>query len=200
MLGSVHKIPTSLIRELAEQANEQSETAINQAVANIRDAIKLWAPEVPVAKNPAKRLAQECLGSSLVVYAGPELGHAAYLWRRAFNRIAKMPAWQVNYPTDAEDDAVGWSGQAGVRPYTIIQLRTEQESSKVRDLFSSTNRLLSGKRPHAHTIEAHGATRFEQLLWTTVLGQSVATYIAIASGLDPADMTMSKKLKNRKVV
>lgn len=194
ILGKTLKIPASLVRELAEQAGESNQETAQKAVETIRAKVATWSPEIPVAKNRAKQLALECMGRTVVVYAGPEMGHSAYLWRRAMNRIAKVPAWQVNYPTDAQDDLLAWSVDNGVKPHTVVQLRSSFESKKVADTFSVANRLLSGKRPHAHKVEALGQSKLEQLLWASVLGQCVAIYLAIASGHDPSDLTITKRL------
>ncbi|MDQ5963504.1 MAG: glucose/mannose-6-phosphate isomerase [Patescibacteria group bacterium] len=197
-LGQILKVPKTLVLELVTHLGEEDINQAEELAADVRKLASAWSPEVPSAKNLAKRLAKECIGGSLVVYAGPELGHAAYIWRRSFNRIAKVPAWQINYPHDAEDDMLAWSGERGVRPYTIVHLRSGHESKEVQSLFERTNRLLSGKRPHVHRVDVPSDTRVEQLIWASVLGQCVAAYMAVASGLDPSDRGIIEKFMRAK--
>lgn len=196
LIDGACKVPQPLVDEVCGRLGVDAGTMLG-AVENVRAAAQQWLTTNPTAHNVAKQLALEAVGKTVVVYAGPELGHAAYMWKLAFNRFARLPAWQVNYPTDVLDDLQAWSGHSAPRPYVVYQLRSSHESPVVANRFEVVNKALSGKRPHPHAIWAEGETVFEQLLWARVFGNVVAAYCAVASGVDPSDTTTLSKVQTK---
>ena len=70
---------------------------LKQAADFLQAAVKPWVATVPTTKNRAKQIAQEVIGKSAVIYAGPKLGPAAYKWKISFNENAKHVAWTGQY-------------------------------------------------------------------------------------------------------
>ncbi len=60
---------------LLQQASlvEHAKTELVQAADLLRDSVQAWLPTVPAKSNLAKQIALECIGKSVVVYAGPKL-------------------------------------------------------------------------------------------------------------------------------
>jgi glucose/mannose-6-phosphate isomerase len=167
---------------------EQAATFLSKQTAN-------WRPDVATANNPAKQLAQELIGKSIVVYGGPKLFPAAYKWKISFNENAKHVAWFGEYPEFNHNEFLGWSKQPTDKPYAVIDLRSSLEHPRVQKRFEVTARLLSGMRPEAHVVEAEGQTMLEQLLWTIAFGDFVSLYLAILNGLNPAPVDLIEKFK-----
>jgi glucose/mannose-6-phosphate isomerase len=176
-------------------SSEDIEPVLKKAAEHIKEAAKAWAPDVATAKNPAKKLAQELLGKSVVVYAGPKMFPAAYKWKLGFNENAKQVAWVNQYPELNHNEFTGWSKQPVDKPYAVIELRSELEHSRVQKRFEVTERLLSGMRPQPHVVQAEGADVCEQLAWLMVLGDFVGVYLAILNGLNPMPLELVDKLK-----
>lgn len=168
---------------------------LHSVADQLRAAVQDWVPTVPTAKNPAKQLALEALGKSVVVYAGPKLAPAAYKWKISFNENAKQVAWAGYYPEFNHNEFIGWTKQPVDKPYLVIDLRSTLEHERIQKRFDITERLLSGMRPSPEHVDAQGATIIEQLLWTITFGDFVTLYTGIANGLNPAPVELVEKLK-----
>lgn len=154
-----------------------------------------WRADVPTANNPAKQLARELMGKSLVVYGGPKMWPAAYKWKISCNENAKHIAWAGQYPEFNHNEFLGWSKQPVDKPYVVIDLRSSFEHERVQKRFEVSARLLSGMRPQPHVVEAQGDTVLEQLLWTIAYGDFVTLYLALLNGLNPAPVDLIEKFK-----
>lgn len=168
---------------------------LEKAAAFVQEAVKAWRAEVPARDNPAKQLAQEMMGKSVVVYAGPKLYPAAYKWKISCNENAKHVAWVGQLPEFNHNEFLGWSQQPVDKPYTVVDLRSSLEHPRVQKRFEVSARLLSGKRPEPFVVAAQGDTLFTQLLWTMVYGDFVTLYLGILNGLNPAPVELVEKFK-----
>lgn len=154
-----------------------------------------WTAEIPTAKNPAKQLAQELLGKSVVIYSGPKLYPAAYKWKISINENAKQVAWVNQLPEFNHNEFIGWSKQPIDKPYAVIDLRSSLEHERTQKRFEVSARLLSGMRPEPHAVSAQGSTALEQLLWASAFGDFVSIYLALLNGLNPAPVELVEKFK-----
>ncbi len=158
-------------------------------------ATQAWVATVPTASNPAKQLAQELVGKSVVIYGGPKTYPAAYKWKISINENAKQIAWLNQLPEFNHNEFIGWSQQPVEKPYAVIDLRSNLENPSVQKRFEVTARLLSGMRPDPHVVEAQGQTLLEQLVWTIAYGDFVSLYLALLNGFNPAPVELVEKFK-----
>lgn len=175
--------------------DKNAERDLAVIVPALEKSITSLLPTVPTAKNPAKKLALELMGKSIVIYAGPLLAPAAYKWKISCNENAKNVAWQGTLPEFNHNEFIGWSSHPTHKPYAIIDLRTNLDHPQVQKRFEISERLLSGMRPAPHTVQAEGDTLIEQLLWTVILGDFVTLYLGILNGLNPTPVELVEKLK-----
>jgi glucose/mannose-6-phosphate isomerase len=161
----------------------------------LKSAVSQWLPTVPTASNPAKKLALECIGKSVVIYAGPKLFPAAYKWKISFNENAKQIAWVNQFPEFNHNEFIGWSKQPVNKPYTIIELRSNLEHERIQKRFVTSEKLLSGLWPHPYIVNAEGQSLIEQLLWTIMFGDFVTLYTALLNGLNPAPVDLIESFK-----
>jgi glucose/mannose-6-phosphate isomerase len=161
----------------------------------LQQATAAWIPTVPTATNQAKLLAQEMIGKSVVVYAGPKMAPAAYKWKISFNENAKQVAWTNQFPEFNHNEFLGWTKQPTDKPYAVIDLRSSLEHPRVQKRFEVSARLLSGMRPSPEIVEAQGGDLLEQLLWTIALGDFVSLYTALLNGLNPTPVDLIEKFK-----
>jgi len=161
----------------------------------VTKAIDAWLPEVPTAQNPAKQLAQEIMGKSLVVYGGPKMFPAVYKWKIGANENAKQVAWCDQIPEFNHNEFIGWSSHPIDKPYAVVDLRSSLEHPRVQKRFEVTERLLSGVRPAPHVVTVQGGNILEQLLWALAYGDFVTLYLAFLNGVDPAPVDLVEKFK-----
>lgn len=161
----------------------------------IKNHVASWVATVPTANNPAKQLALELIGKSIVVYAGAKFYPTAYKWKISFNENAKHVAWVNQYPEFNHNEFIGWTKQPTDKPYAIIDIRSSLEHPRTLRRFEVSERLLSGQRPAPHVILPEGETLLQQLLWTTAMGDFVSLYVALLNGLNPTPVDLIEKFK-----
>lgn len=168
---------------------------LKQAAQFVSDATIGWRPDVPTSQNPAKKLAQELIGKSIVIYSGPLLSPAAYKWKISCNENAKQVAWTGEYPEFNHNEFIGWTKQPIDKPYAVIDLRSSFEHPRVLKRFEVSARLLSGMRPEPQVVETQGSTVLEHLLWSVAFGDFTTIYLALLNGLNPAPVDLIEKFK-----
>jgi glucose/mannose-6-phosphate isomerase len=176
-------------------AENEAEKSLHEAAVFLKNQTAQWASDVPTNSNPAKQLALEIAGTSPVIYAGPKMFPAAYKWKISFNENAKNVAWANEIPEFSHNEFLGWTSHPVDKPYSVIDLRSNLEHPRVQKRFTVTERLLSGRRPHPHSIDAVGDTLLEQLLYLVALGDFVSLYTALLNGLDPSPVDLIEKMK-----
>lgn len=154
-----------------------------------------WYAEVPTKDNQAKKLALELMGKSPVVYAGPKLYPAAYKWKINFNENSKNVAWCNQLPEFNHNEFLGWTSHPTEKPYGVIDLRSDLENERIQKRFDISEKLLSGRRPASHIVQAEGDDILSQLLWVISLGDFVSLYLAFLNGLNPTPVDIIEKLK-----
>jgi glucose/mannose-6-phosphate isomerase len=150
-------------------------------------SIAEWLPEIPVSQNPAKQLAMDIAGTSPVIYAGGLLAPAAHKWKISFNENAKNVAWEYAFPEFNHNEFTGWTSHPVEKPYAVIYLQSSFDHQRVKQRFDLSDRLLSGRWPSPHRVEAKGETEIQQLLWTVALGDFVSLYTAFLNGTNPIE-------------
>ena len=161
----------------------------------LKDKTASWKAEIPTASNPAKQLALELVGKSVVVYSGPKLFPAANKWKICMNENAKNIAWTNQFPEFNHNEFIGWSSHPTQKPYAVVEIRSNLEHERVQKRFLVTERLLSGQRPQPEVVVPEGTSVIEQLLWASNYGDYVSLYLALLNGLNPTPVDLVEKLK-----
>lgn len=161
----------------------------------LKDQINPWLAVVPTKDNPAKKLALELIGKSVVVYSGPKLFPAANKFKICLNENAKNVAWVNQYPEFNHNEFIGWSSHPVQKPYAVVEIRSNLENERVKKRFEVTERLLSGQRPYPEVVTPLGDSLIKQLLWTSNFSDYTSLYVAILNGLNPTPVELVEKLK-----
>lgn len=176
-------IPSGSLKELREAGDW------------LKDQLNDWKPEIPATKNPAKRLAQELMGKSVVSYSGPKLFPAANKFKICLNENAKNVAWTNYYPEFNHNEFIGWSSHPEQKPYAVVEIRSNLENERTQKRFVVTERLLSGLRPAPEVVVPKGNSLAQQLLWTSNFCDFVSIYLALLNGLNPTPVDLVEKFK-----
>jgi glucose/mannose-6-phosphate isomerase len=161
----------------------------------LKAELEKLGPDVPTANNRAKQIAQELMGKTVIMYAGPLLFPAANKWKICMNENAKNTAWVNQYPEFNHNEFIGWSSHPVDKPFAVVEIRSKLEHPRVQKRFEVTERLLSGKRPAPIVVEPEGDTLLKQLLWGIAMGDFVSVYLALLNGVNPTPVDLVEKLK-----
>lgn len=154
-----------------------------------------WLPDVPTDKNYAKQLALEGIGKSPIFYGSPLTAPLAYKWKISWNETAKNIAFWNEFPEFNHNEFMGWVSHPVEKPFAVFDLISPLDTPRVVQRFELTDRLLSGKRPHAFTIELKGETLLAQLLWGAILADFTSAYAAVLNNVDPTPVALIERLK-----
>jgi glucose/mannose-6-phosphate isomerase len=185
----------AIIEDTGLLAEKTAASQLAQTANFLRQKVKDWTATVPTDKNPAKQLAMELAGKSVAVYGGPLMAPAAYKWKISCNENAKNVAWWNELPEFDHNELTGWSSHPVDKPYAVVEIRSNLEHPRVQKRFETAERLLSGRRPAPHVVQAQGETLLEQLLWTVNFGDFVTIYLALLNGVNPAPVDLVEKFK-----
>ncbi len=154
-----------------------------------------WATDVPTSENFAKQLAEQAVGKTSIFYGGALTAPLAYKWKISFNESAKNTAFWNEYPEYDHNEFLGWTSHPIEKPFAIFDLISNLEHPQILKRFEISDRLLSGKRPKATTIELAGDSVIAQLLWGSILADYTSVYLAVLNGVDPSPVELIEKLK-----
>ena len=154
-----------------------------------------WISGVTTDKNYAKQLALLSVGKTPVFYGGDLTAPVAYKWKTVWNTNAKNVAFYDEYPEFNHNGFIGWTSHPVEKPFAIFDLVSKFENPKILKRFEVSDRLLSGQRPKALTIDLKGDSVIAQLLWGTILADFTSIYVAILNGVDPMPVPLVEKLK-----
>ncbi len=184
------------ILEQAGFVNEkEASKTLHDAGEFVKTSVGAWRADVKTDQNIAKQLALELSGATPVIYAGPKFFPAAYKWKISFNENAKNVAWCNQFPEFNHNEFLGWTSHPIDKPYKVVQLTSDLEHKRTQKRFEVTNKLLSGRWPQPHIVEAKGGTLLEQLLYLIALGDFVSIYLALLNGLNPTPVDLIEKFK-----
>ncbi len=154
-----------------------------------------FTPNVPTEQNYAKQLAYEAVGKTPVFYGSPLTAPLAYKWKISWNETAKNTAFWNEYPEFNHNEFMGWASHPIEKPFAVFDIKSSFDKPRVLQRFELSDRLLSGKRPAAKTIQLQGETLLAQFLWGAILADFASTYTAILNGVDPTPVVLIEKLK-----
>jgi glucose/mannose-6-phosphate isomerase len=183
------------IMESAGVAQSGSVQELVSHVEWLKSEFANFAPDIITGNNPAKSLAHELAGKTVIVYSGPKMWPVANKFKICINENAKNTAWCNQYPEFNHNEFIGWSSHPVEKPFAVVEIRSNLEHERIQKRFEVTERLLSGKRPHPFVIEPKGDSLIAQLLWTVGFADLVSVYLSLLNGLDPTPVALVEKLK-----
>lgn len=154
-----------------------------------------WLGDVPTQDNQAKKLAELAAGKTAIIYSGSRMAPVGYKWKISFNENAKNLAFCNELPEFNHNEFMGWTSHPVEKPFVVFDLISGFEHPQVLKRFEVSDRLLSGMRPKATTIELQGESVIAQMLWGCLLADFVTIYLAILNGIDPTQVDLIEKMK-----
>lgn len=153
---------------------------------------------VPLADNPAKRLALAAAGKIPLVYGGQGLAAvAARRFKCDLNEYAKMPAFANELPEMGHNEIEGFRELSDVlrSRALIVELRDTEEDERLARRFEATRRILDGRVAGFTQVRATGSSPLARLLSLVQTTQLAAVYAGLAAGADPGPVHVIRRLK-----
>jgi glucose/mannose-6-phosphate isomerase len=158
---------------------------LQEALAVMRKQQKKLGAGVPVAENPAKRLAGQLVERWVNVYGAGILAVVARRWKCQINEIAKAGAGFEVLP-EADHNALAGLVNPPVLTQTMtLFLRAASNQPRNRLRLDLTRQAFMVEGMNTDVVDAWGESPLAQL-WTTLhFGDYSAYYLAMAYGIDP---------------
>jgi glucose/mannose-6-phosphate isomerase len=154
-----------------------------------------WLSTVTTDQNYAKQIALLAVGKTPVFYGGELTAPIAYKWKISWNETGKNVAFWNEYSEFNHNEFMGWTSHPVEKPFVIFDLISHFENPQILKRFEISDRLLSGLRPKANTIQLKGESLIAQLLWGSILADFASIYVAILNNVDPVPVALIEKLK-----
>ncbi|RIK09423.1 MAG: bifunctional phosphoglucose/phosphomannose isomerase [Acidobacteria bacterium] len=171
---------------------------LDATIEQLRARRETLLPEVPIADNPAKRLALAMARKIPLIYGGGPVGSAAALRLKCqINENAKMPAFWNSYPELDHNEIVGWgqNGDATRQLVQLIELRNDFEHPQIRKRFEITRRAIGECISGVEEVCARGDHPLAQLFDLIYIGDYASLYLAAGEGVDPGPVEVIARLK-----
>lgn len=171
---------------------------LSSAVEEMRRQRLILRADVPVTKNPAKRMAGQLIDRWPTVIGAEFLAPVARRWRTQIAELAKAIAQFETLPEADHNMLAGVEAPESLFGKTMVVLLSAA-ALHPRNLERTqlTRELLMVEGFNTDQVEGVGTGRLAQQ-WTALqFGDYVAYYLAMAYGIDPTPVESIEALKDR---
>jgi glucose/mannose-6-phosphate isomerase len=178
------------------EAPEKVTTKVVTTVEAMKKQRENLRADVPVERNPAKRMAGQLVGRWVNVYGSGILAPVARRWKGQVNELAKAGAgFEVLPEADHNALAGTWNPPDALSRTFHLFLRAASDHPRNRLRIDLTRQTLMVEGLNTDVYEAQGKSPLAQM-WTAIhFGDYVAFYLAMAYGADPWDTSMLEEFK-----
>jgi glucose/mannose-6-phosphate isomerase len=153
---------------------------------------------VPLARNPAKQLAQKLHQRLPVVYGAGILTQVARRWKGQLNETSKMWCFYEELPEADHNALVGYGLPEEIAAKALVVfLRAPSLHPRVLLRYALTRTALEEAGVDSATVDAEGESPLAQMMSATFFGDWVSLYLAILNGVAPAPTPPIAILKGR---
>jgi glucose/mannose-6-phosphate isomerase len=144
-------------------------------------------------KAMAQNIAHQLKDKVPVIYSSDYRGVLMRI-KNEFNENSKVPCKFEIYPELSHNDIVGWGNKNLTRHFKLINLRTNEESPRMKKRIDLTKEIL---KDSIEQIDVHmlKPSRLEKALITVLLFDLVSVYLADIYGVDAYSVPVIDRLK-----
>ena len=174
LLGAVSKLGV-----IATGDNE-----IASAVSSLRRQNDICGEDVATNDNPAKQLALEMEGKTVVVYGGGVLSGVARRWKTQLNENAGAWSFFETVPELLHNAIEAYNAPSdGI---TVVTLQPGGAGQALERRYELLGRMLLRSGVAHHTPTIPGGTPLAQVLTALALGDWASYYLALINRVDPS--------------
>ena len=169
---------------------------VEEAAAVMESMASRTGEDVPLARNPAKQLAERLEDRLPVVYGASILTEVAHRWKTQLNENSKLWALWEELPEANHNAIVGFGlpGEIAARTFAVF-LGAPALHPRIRLRYDFTRQALTEAGVPSEAVEAEGRSPLAQVMSATLFGDYVSLYLAILAGVDPSPTTVIADLK-----
>ena len=166
------------------------------ALQELREQQKNLTAEIPIADNPAKRLAGQLVGRWVSIFGAGMMAPVARRWKGQINELAKTWAQFGELPEADHNTLAGTLNpeEAILKTMTLfLQADSNHPRNRLRTELTKRSLMLEGL--NTDFVPSRGETRLAQQ-WTALhLGDYTAYYLAMSYGADPTPVEALEDFK-----
>jgi glucose/mannose-6-phosphate isomerase len=168
------------------------------AVAALRTQQKHLQAEVPVTRNPAKRMAGQCLDRLPLIFGAGRLAPVARRWKSQINEVVKAVSVFDELPELDHNSVAGTLyPEALVSKFIALFLRSGLEHPRYARRAAATREIYMIAGFNTDEIAASGPSPLAHLFTSLHFGDYTAFYLALAYGVDPSPVPQIDYLKEQ---
>jgi glucose/mannose-6-phosphate isomerase len=164
-------------------------------VHTLEQAVGQLGPDVPLARNRAKALA-ESVGDRIPVVWGAEgvASVAAMRWKTQMNENGKVPAFAAAMSELDHNEVVGWTAPFG-ETFAVIGLRHPAEPPGVAERFPLSADIARDAGAIYDEVSVGPGSPLATLFGLLIVGDYASCYVALRRGVDPTPVAAIDRLK-----
>lgn len=167
-----------------------------QEISALADALR---PEI--FEQEGRALAQKLKGYIPIIYGSTRNESLAYNWKIKFNETGKIPAFFNAFPELNHNEMNGFDPNDASWPlserFFFIFLKDEKDHPRVQKRMETLETMLRERGFPVEIKNAPGASSFEKIFASLVLGDWTAYYTAQEYGLEPEQVPLIEEFKRR---
>ncbi len=185
-------LPIIIALEKMKFVEKQNLELVVKNLKETRDEIRVGTP---AQDNPAKRIAMKLADSVPVIHGFGIYESVVYRTRTQFNENSKVIALSETYPELNHNSIIGWDGGGPTKNFSVIIIRDNSESERIRKRIEFTKELL--KKAARSVIEVWSVYPYglSRVLSTMYVLDFASIYLGLLRGRDPGDDSIIAKLK-----
>jgi glucose/mannose-6-phosphate isomerase len=169
---------------------------VDEAIAVMEGLAARIRETVPLARNPAKQLAQKLHQRLPVVYGAGILAPVARRWKGQLNETSKMWCFYEELPEANHNAVVGYGLPKEIAARALVVfLRAPSLHPRVLLRYDLTRTALEEASVGSATVDAEGGSPLAQMMSAVLFGDWVSLYLAILNEVAPAPTPPIGRLK-----
>lgn len=195
-VGYGFMLPLALLCRLGFLPDKSPDVA--EAVGVMREQQRTIQAEVPVVRNPAKRMAGQLMDRIVAIFGSGYLAPVARRWKGQISENAKAWGQFEELPELDHNSVAGTSHpEALIGKFMVLFLRGASDSPRNAARHAATKELYLTQGFNTDLIEARGRLPLAQMLSCLHFGDYTSYYLAMAYGVDPTTIEPIDRLKSR---
>jgi glucose/mannose-6-phosphate isomerase len=184
--------PVIIILEKIRFIGKQNLELVVKNLKETREEIKV---SNPMKDNPAKRIAFKLFGSIPVIQGFGVYEPVVYRARTQFNENSKTPSFCEIFPELNHNSILGWDDAAMGKNFSVVIIRDNQESGKMRKRIEFTKGLLKKSARSVTEVWSIYPYGLSRMLSTLYVLDFTTVYLGLLRGRDPGDDSLISELK-----